>query len=212
MDIEAHERSKYERMWRKALYRKHSPGEAVSELFLDCFREEIKAGDTVLDCGCGTGSAASVFLRHGLAVHLIDIAENCLDEPVRLLVHLLPDALSFTRACLWNLPDAVPPADWIYCCDVLEHVPEECVDAVLASLATRTRKGGFFQIFLQDEPFGELIGEPLHLCIRPQEWWVERMARHWTIRGVSPVAHEHRFFCLVAPLEGLQNGAPCAMT
>ena len=44
----------------------------------------------------------------------------------------------------------------------------------LSQMAARTRRGGFFQIYLQEEPFGELIGEKLHLTVRPKEWWVEK--------------------------------------
>jgi 2-polyprenyl-3-methyl-5-hydroxy-6-metoxy-1,4-benzoquinol methylase len=169
-DLAAAERDKYERMWREPSYRINSPGLRELRRFLDGV--PWAPGQTVLDAGCGLGRAGLEMSRLGLEVTLLDLVATSRAPEA----HRLP----FLEATLWNLPRALGAFDWIFCVDVLEHLPEEQIEAALHHLAARTRRGGFLQIACFPDACGNIIGERLHLTIQPPTWWSRRVARHWT--------------------------------
>lgn len=191
------EKAKYESMWNVPSYRITSPGFILAEAFFDFFTDSIKPNDSITDYGCGTGFAALSFLEKELKVHLIDIASNSLADKIAALTLFLSDRIHFTEACLWSLPDTVPSSDWCYCMDVLEHIPTEKVDEVLHHIAKRTKKGGALQVFLKDEPFGNLIGDTLHLTIQPLSWWLEKIAYYFTIKEVASIIPDVRYTIFV---------------
>lgn len=190
------EKRKYTHIWQDLPdYRKDSPGEMYVDHFLRFFENQIKEKDTLIDFGCGTGKVTKHFLDKGLFLTLVDLCDNCLDEEIALLAQLCFEQIRFQQACLWELPSTLPPADWIYCCDVLEHMPEERIDAVLAAMAARTKKGGYLSIHLSEDLFGtQLLGHPLHLTIKPKEWWQAKLRAHWQIAS-EPTSTPHLYHC-----------------
>ena len=169
--IEA-ERIKYQRMWTEVPgYRTNSPGERLVDTFLSLAQWD--KGDWLIDCGSGTGRAAKKLSDAGLNVTMLDITPTATDPDVK---------LSFIEACLWDMPVLCPDWDWVYCCDVMEHLPTEHVDAVLDNLATMTGYGAFLQIALFDDFFGQMIGETLHLTVKPADWWRQKLAERWVIK------------------------------
>ena len=82
---------------------------------------------------------------------------------------------------------------WIYCCDVLEHIPEEKIDKVLAQMAERMRYGGYFSICLQEDLAGKQLGHSLHLNVKGKEYWEEKISQFFQIVGVDAVADDLYF-------------------
>lgn len=163
------EREKYRRMWTEVRgYRSTSPGEKLVPLFLAL--SSAKPGDTVLDAGCGPGRAALKLQEAGLNAYMLDITPEAPDREARIL--------PFIQACLWSRA-VWPDYDWVYCCDVLEHIPPEHVSATLDNLRDMTKKGAFLQIALFADGWGNKIGETLHLSVHDQDWWKERIERRW---------------------------------
>lgn len=165
---EASERDKYRRMWKVPEYRHSSPGEGLVPLAVESLG--MKPGESVIDFGCGPARATQKLKDAGFAVLGLDIASNCRDEGID---------VPFREVCLWNLPDDLAPADYGLCCDVMEHVPPERVDAVLAGIKARTRKGVLFSIAFFNDGFGNVIGERLHLTVRRRPWWEARLGEYW---------------------------------
>ena len=193
-------------MWAHEFYRLLSPGCKAASLFLETFKKEIKPGDSLTDLGCGTGRAALSFFEIDLKVHLVDIADNCLEEKIATLMLLSPDRLSFTQASLWELPDSVQQSDWIYCVDVLEHLPREKVETALKLLASKTKKGGLIQVFHEEESFGTFIDETLHLTIETQQWWTEKISSCWELLAVITIVPLIRTTYIVgAPLSDISD-------
>lgn len=167
-----HERDKYQRMWRHDAYRNFSPGECLLEDILN--KLQIKLNATVIDFGCGTGRAAQKLSERGYRILAIDFADNCLDRNIK---------VPFLAADLTDLPQVT--ADYGICCDVMEHIPTRYVDDVLAGIA-RSVKAAFFSIALCPDAFGAVIGEPLHLTVKPIEWWDEKLRQHFPAVSCEP--------------------------
>lgn len=176
------ERRKYETLWRFfPEYRNESPADYLTSLFLSTFPLSQKIGETIIDFGCGPGRSAKQLSDAGLKVILIDICENSLDPEV--FLHTVgPNAkFTFLEGCLWNLPADLKPAEWMICFDVLEHLPEEKIDASLKEISSRMKKGGLFSIALCEDVFGIAIGKKLHLTIQPKTWWRNKIAQYFLI-------------------------------
>ena len=166
------ERATYEAIWDAPGYRDMSPGEQLVAAFKSM--SGAQAGDTVLDAGCGSGKGALALQAAGFAVTLCDLTDAGLVDDAK--------ALPFKPACLWN--DLKPQLgyqfggafDWIYCCDVLEHVPPTFAMLVIRRLLDSCRKGLFLSIALEPDNFGPWIGKPLHQTVMPFPVWRDQLA------------------------------------
>jgi hypothetical protein len=69
------------------------------------------------------------------------------------------------------------PADGVVCTDVLEHIPEEDVDWLLAELFRLASR--FVYANIAAYPAGKTLpnGWNAHVTIRPPRWWAERIRR-----------------------------------
>ena len=179
-NLELVEREKYEKIWNDPRYRRYSPGEGlVHEAYTGLGMQERQS---LIDYGCGTGRALKHFASWGLDVLGIDIAENCLEVDV-----------AFMRACLWDLPDV--KSTHAYCTDVMEHIPEDRVDDVLAGIAKRSI-GAYFQIALRPDSSGPMIiGEQLHLTVKGDDWWRHKLRKYWDEVSMKVLSTNVRAIC-----------------
>ncbi|MFC3228839.1 methyltransferase domain-containing protein [Marinibaculum pumilum] len=118
----------------------------------------IRARSSLWDLGCGNGEARDWFRARRVDAAGIDFSGR-------------PDV----EACLWLLP-ALYRRDFIYCVNVLEHIPEAHIDTVLRSAAALMGATGFFYIRTaarEDAPPAETL--------RPAAWWVARIEAHFAI-------------------------------
>lgn len=153
------EREKYQLMWQFDTYRTTSPGELIADVYCETFKPEGK----IIDYGCGTGRAGIKFRERGHDVLLIDFTDNCRDKEAQEIPFLQ-----------WDLTQAMPvSAPNGFCTDVMEHIPTDDVDTVIDNIMGSSEKV-FFQISTIDDSLGELINEPLHLTVKPLDWWAEK--------------------------------------
>lgn len=177
-------------MWAVPGYRANSPGERLVPVFLKHVLAE--PGEWIVDLGCGTGRASMMLQKAGFKLIAVDIVENCLDPQ-------LADRFHFIRDCLWNFR-LEKPVDWFYCCDVMEHIPPEKVDAVLDTCAQVATKGGFFQIALFNDAWGNSIGETLHLTVKDKDWWLDKLNARWKTEDLGEV--ERMRLCAIVRSDG----------
>lgn len=173
------EQVKYEKLWQKDIYRQVSPGEQWATQFLEIARPETNSD--CIDFGCGTGRGAlSLALFGAMKVTMLDFTPNCLDEDVANATVSQPERLKF------KVQDLTQPikdsAAYGYCCDVMEHIPTTEVSKVLHNILGSAEKV-FFGISTVDDVMGKLIGETLHLTVKPMEWWIEQ------IKATGAVVH-----------------------
>ncbi len=169
-DGAAQERSKYEEIWSIPEYKNYSPGLINVDRFMRVMNPPPLDGLSLIDIGCGAGVAGVEFQRLGFSVHWMDLTSAGLEPQI--------DRSRFIEAPLWNREWPTRKRmkwDYGFCCDVLEHIPTEyvmlCVDNILSACRT-----AWLQIALRPDEFGKMIGEPLHLTVRPYDWWLVRLA------------------------------------
>jgi hypothetical protein len=83
--------------------------------------------------------------------------------------------------------EAPQPSELVACCDVLEHIEPDCLEAVLRDLQRVTIKAGVLLINLREAKKTLPDGRNAHLIVKPTEWWRERIAEHFTIRDEGDV-------------------------
>jgi len=95
----------------------------------------------------------------------------------------------YNLATLWKLQHvdlydpgveqyAVKPSrtsDLVLCMDVMEHVPEGCVDEVLADINSLAKKAIFFNICVRPASKTLVDGSNAHATVKPQQWWREKL-------------------------------------
>lgn len=174
------ERQTYGEAWSLQDYAAHAPGEHYAPKFLEMAglsgdRPGLQARTlTVLDAGAGSGKGALALEALGFGVTLVDITAD----------GLVPEARRFRyiSAPLWsNLRANVGRFDFVYCCDVLEHLDESMTMLAIARMLDASTRGLFLSIALVPDQFGLLVGRPLHLTVRPFTWWRDRIGELGTI-------------------------------
>lgn len=166
--LEARERQVYEEIWAVEAYGQHSPGEAYVDAFLAM--SGAIGSQSVLDAGCGSGKGALALRSKGFVdVRLCDLTADGLVDDAR--------SLPFTEACLWHHLSsqlgylAGGKVDYVYCCDVLEHIPTAFTMLVVSRLLEVARRGVFLSIALVPDVFGAWVGTPLHQTVESFVWW-----------------------------------------
>lgn len=116
---------------------------------------------TILDYGCGQGTLKD-------ALPEFQIAEY---DPAIEAISADPE-----------------PADLVVCTDVMEHVEPQCLDDVLAHIASKARRGAYFAIALRLDSKKTLPdGRNPHLIVESAEWWRDRIGRRLEVRGSKEI-------------------------
>lgn len=159
----------YRRVWSNVTYRNFAPGEHNIEPMLNVLMP--RRGTSFIDFGCGTGRPANELAKRGFSVLAIDFADNCLDEGID---------VPFLVSDLCELPKL--NAEFGFCTDVMEHIPTERVDEVLAGISRCVRNAAFFSISKVADNFGPvLVTKQLHLTMKDGAWWKYKLSAHFPI-------------------------------
>ena len=154
MRITEKEFDKYSKIWEFEDYNDNSPGAGFADLFfMEC---QPQVGDTVVDLGCGKGNGGLKLAKNDLKVSYID------------LVKVNEELSPFKQQSLWQ--PIYGHWKYGYCCDVMEHIPEQLTGLVLHNILVACEITFFNIAFLQDS-CGSLIDDKLHLTVRPFLWW-----------------------------------------
>lgn len=81
-----------------------------------------------------------------------------------------------------SMPD---PADYIVCCDVMEHIEEEYLDTVLQHLKDLTIKGGFFNISTKEAITILTDGSNAHKIVKDGNWWVDIFKKYFEVFDIE---------------------------
>lgn len=173
MSIALKERELYTDVWQSIdQYAEYSPGEKFLPIFLDMIPDEARG--RVLDAGCGSGKGAVALRAAGFDVTMADLTP----------AGLVPEAqaLPFLERVLWDdWPQSTSlfarktEWDWVYCSDVMEHIPTPFAMLVVRQLLSVAKHGVFFSISLMPDHFGVMVGHTLHHTIQSFAQWRDQL-------------------------------------
>ena len=82
--------------------------------------------------------------------------------------------------------DTLPkPADYIVCCDVMEHIEQEYLQDVMKHLQSLVIKGGFFNISTKDAITILSDGTNAHKIVKDGNWWVDIFKKYFDVYDVE---------------------------
>lgn len=178
MGVVDRERALYEDVYDAvAKYAVESPGVANFPVFKEMAEipETGRYQLSVLDAGCGGGYGALEFKRAGFGrVVMCDITDFGICDEAR--------DIPFYQTPLWESLHRVASGtfggkfDYVYCCDVLEHIPKEFTMLVVSRLLDVTRCGLFLSISHKIDVHGLWVGRHLHQTVEQFAWWRDNLS------------------------------------
>lgn len=149
---------------------------------LEKFQPYLKG--VIIDVGCGRGDLVRKLRELGFEAAGVDWVE--LDNKMMVADIREPDAF----------PDGF---DTAICCDVLEHLDEAGIDAVIANLARCERQVISVAWFPTKEPG---FDEELHVTQRDGGWWSAKLGEKLTIHDCVTTADQRALFLCSTKTEG----------
>lgn len=132
--------------------------------------------DTMVDYGSGKG-------------RLMEVFKPARQVKVRLYDPAIPEHAS-----------RPPPAEFVTCIDVLEHIEPHALTAVIEDLARITQRVLFATV--HTGPAAKTLSDwrNAHLIQKPPSWWLPRILKHFELLDFQRT--QHGFFVVCEPLEG----------
>jgi SAM-dependent methyltransferase len=178
--------------------------------------QDVSGSHNLLDVGCATGLLVQQLRRRGFDAWGCDFSEWALQHaPSDTREFLRPFNLEHPNGPFWGYESF----DLLTCFETLEHIHEEHVMRALVHLFQILRPGGqgVLSICMPDQPDWDT--DPTHVCIRPREWWAERL--QWAgfglldepvrwLRGFHQFSSHGGVFVVEKPSRGLASVAALA--
>ena len=183
MNVLQTERQLYQDVWQSIdQYGTFAPGEHYLPLFLQMVGERR---GTVLDAGTGSGKGALALMAAGFKVLACDVTDAGLYDS---------GPITFRLACLWHdlsfllnaarhvgSPHGRTTFDYVYCTDVLEHIPPQFTMLAVDQMLRVTKHGLFLTVSLGPDSFGVWVGQALHQTVQSFTWWRDSLKELGTV-------------------------------
>lgn len=184
------ERAKYVRAYTQSQRYREKSGKHIfmDEQAVRKYVATLQNKDLAIDFGCGNGSSALLLNELGFEqIDLIDFVG--LDHAPEEVLKLRDEGkAAFYRWSLWERNmQTLDPANFTVCTDVMEHIPEDKVDAVMGTIRAKTDPFdgvSYWRIALWGSETPEQkakakanYGGELHVTVRPAVWWVEKLKK-----------------------------------
>ncbi len=136
--------------------------------------DQIKDCNKILDAGCGMCDFVRLIRERGYTnvVYGIDVSKYVIEHA--------PLTCCAVHGSLDDMPFDTDFFDAIWSRDVLEHIPPEKIDKVLAELRRVLKSDGKIALSISGVParWRGPKSEELHLTIRTLNWWVTLLKAH----------------------------------
>jgi hypothetical protein len=90
--------------------------------------------------------------------------------------------IPFHQTALWDSLHVIANGvlgrkfDYVYCCDVLEHIPKEYTMLVISRLLEVTKRRLFLSIAHKLDIHGLWVGKHLHQTVEQFTWWRDNLS------------------------------------
>lgn len=171
------EKEKYEKVWNMPAYRSACHSFQLWRTHRHLFPKNMKSA---LDIGCGLGVLIDVLNDAGIDAHGVDIATNCLDKTIAQKY-----SHKFHECNIWEM-QFDHTFDFGICTDVMEHIPIEYVQASVDTIAEYCKEVLFKIAHVPSHPW---LGKenPLHLTVKPLEWWEDMLKKSGRVEFLGTV-------------------------
>lgn len=133
----------------------------------------------VVDAGCACGSILKGFQKLSMRVLGVDLNQHMIDVGKENFGFY---ANELHCGSISDTPALTESVDLVHTAQVLEHIPEEHMDAILQEFSRIIKKTGRVFICLDAVKDGETkemyMGDPTHVNIQPIEYWYRLFAKH----------------------------------
>ena len=133
----------------------------------------------VVDAGCACGSILKGFQKLNMRVLGVDLNQHMIDVGKENFGFY---ANELHCGSISDTPALTESVDLVHTAQVLEHIPEEHMDAILKEFSRIIKKTGRVFICLDAVKDGETkemyMGDPTHVNIQPIEYWYRLFAKH----------------------------------
>lgn len=175
---------KYSEVWAVKDYGKFSPGAELVDYFLDIADEDSPSLRSVVDIGCGAGAASRKLKDLGFQVIGFDLTDKAWAH----------DDIPLRTGCIWHGLDVPGLHDYGYCCDVMEHIPTEYTALAIKNMLSKCANVFLNISFLPDHFGPAILGRPLHLTVRPFEWWRDMLSEVSVVREARDLIGQGVFY------------------
>lgn len=173
--IQKNEADAYAELWSSVpTYKRVSPGEQYANVFHSIVND---AGATVLDAGCGEGRGLLALAKLGYRVAGVDLTDAGLSPEAKTHPFVCDTIWHDLRSVVYMLNVMQPlvfdkdGVDYVYSCDVLEHLPTQFTMLAIDQFLRVAKKGVFLSVYFNQEGYGAWVGRSLHLTVQPFVWW-----------------------------------------
>lgn len=114
-----------------------------TESLVKLLLEETKGWDNILDYGCGTGWACTIFVKNGAKeVKGVDVAENAvISAQYYVKAFQVQDSVKLEAVSVdWLSKQEADLFDHAFCCNVLDVVPDEVAEEIAKGLSNVCKK------------------------------------------------------------------------
>ena len=133
----------------------------------------------VVDAGCACGSILKGFQKLNMRVLGVDLNQHMIDVGKENFGFY---ANELQCGSISDTPALTESVDLVHTAQVLEHIPEEHMDAILQEFSRIIKKTGRVFICLDAVKDGETkemyMGDPTHFNIQPIEYWYRLFQKH----------------------------------
>lgn len=182
------EAAKYDRAYTQSQRYREKSGRHIyaDEEKVRKYVETLPSKAVAIDYGCGNGSSALLLSDLGFQLtHLVDFVGLRYAPPE--VVNLASRGRAqFHEWTLWGQEvKTLPKCDFTVCTDVMEHIPEEFVDTVMANIRYHLRPEGvsYWRIALWGSETEEQkakaksnYGGELHVTVKEPGWWLQKLS------------------------------------
>lgn len=127
---------------------------------------EITGLQDILDYGCGKQTLANALPQYNV---------KCYDPVIPYLA---------------ECPDS---AEFVVCSDVMEHIEEDKVDAVLDHIKAIGPKLVFFHVATVPAQKIMADGRNAHICLHESDWWLDKLRSRWRMIEFYDKKHSFNF-------------------